>query len=70
MKRPETFASVDMGIDGHLSRRNLAALAAERGDDAEAARLWLAVLAERPGDPEARLRPAATGGRWDHTPRR
>jgi hypothetical protein len=36
-------------------------LAAERGDHAEAGRLWKAVLAERPGDREAlaRLGPAA-----------
>jgi hypothetical protein len=42
-----------MGIYGHLTRRNLAALAAERGDAEEAARLWSAVLAECPGDREA-----------------
>ena len=39
LTRPERFASVDMGIYGHLTRRNLAALAAERGDAEEAARL-------------------------------
>jgi hypothetical protein len=44
---------VDQGIYGHLPRRNLAALAAERGDNAEVARLWRAVLAECPGDREA-----------------
>ena len=32
LRRPEQFASVDQGIYGHLTRRNLAALAAERGD--------------------------------------
>jgi hypothetical protein len=53
MKRPEKFASVDMGIYGHLTRRNLAALAAERGDHAEASRLWRAVPVECPGDHEA-----------------
>lgn len=53
LRRPERFASVDMGIYGHLTRRNLAALAAERGDAAEAARLWAEVLAECPGDAEA-----------------
>jgi cytochrome c-type biogenesis protein CcmH/NrfG len=37
-----------------LSRRNLAVLAAERGDHDEATRLWHAVLAESPGDREAR----------------
>ncbi len=56
LKRPEKFASVDMGIYGHLTRRNLAALAEERGDSDEAARLWRAVLAECPGDREAEAR--------------
>jgi tetratricopeptide (TPR) repeat protein len=53
LKRPEKFASVDQGIYGHLTRRNLAALARERGDHAEAASLWCAVLAECPNDREA-----------------
>ena len=53
LKRPDQFCSVDQGIYGHLPRRNLAALAAERGDHAEAARLWADVLAECPGDREA-----------------
>ena len=53
LRRPERFASVDMGIYGHLTRRNLAALAAERGDREEEARHWRAVLAECPGDREA-----------------
>ena len=62
MKRPDQFCSVDQGIYGHLTRRNLAALAAERGDHAEAEKLWAEVLAECPGDREAlagldRLRP-------------
>jgi hypothetical protein len=39
LKGPETFASVDMGNYGRLTWRDLAALAAERGDHAEAARL-------------------------------
>ena len=56
LHRPETFSSVDMGIYGHLTRRNLAALAAERGDPSEEARLWADVLAECPGDAEARAR--------------
>ena len=47
------FSSVDQGIYGHLTRRNLAALAAERGDHAEADKLWTEVLAECPGDREA-----------------
>ena len=53
LKRPEQFCSVDQGIYGHLTRRNLAVLAAERGDHAEAGDLWEAVLAECPGDREA-----------------
>ena len=65
LSRPERFASVDMGIYGHLTRRNLAALAAERGDRDEELLLWRAVLAECPGDREALARlglPAANGG--------
>jgi glycosyltransferase involved in cell wall biosynthesis len=53
LRRPDQFCSVDQGIFGHLTRRNLAALAAERGDQAEVRRLWEAVLAECPGDREA-----------------
>ncbi|MDR3621717.1 MAG: glycosyltransferase, partial [Paludisphaera borealis] len=53
IRRPEKFASVDEGIYGHVTLRNLAVLAEEQGDFAEAARRWSAVLAERPGDPEA-----------------
>jgi tetratricopeptide (TPR) repeat protein len=53
LRRPEKFSSVDPGIYGHLTRRNLAGLAEERGDLAEAARLWGEVLAECPGDREA-----------------
>jgi len=55
-RRPEQFASVDQGIYGHLTRRNLATLATERGDHAEAANYWHAVLAECPNDREARAR--------------
>ena len=51
--RPERFSSVDDGIYGHLTRRNLAALAEERGDRAEAALQWAAVRDECPGDSEA-----------------
>jgi tetratricopeptide (TPR) repeat protein len=54
LRRPEKFASLDAGIYGHLTRRNLAALAEERGDRAEAARLWRAVLIECPDDRDAR----------------
>jgi glycosyltransferase involved in cell wall biosynthesis len=53
MRRPERFSSVDSGIYGHLTRRNLAMLAQERGDAATAVRLWSEVLAECPGDREA-----------------
>jgi glycosyltransferase involved in cell wall biosynthesis len=53
LKRPDQFCSVDQGIYGHLTRRNLAALAAERGDRAGAEKLWAEVLAECPGDREA-----------------
>ncbi|MGO9921519.1 MAG: glycosyltransferase, partial [Isosphaeraceae bacterium] len=53
LKRPEQFASVDQGIYGHLTRRNLAALAQERGNHDEARQLWHAVLAECPNDREA-----------------
>jgi tetratricopeptide (TPR) repeat protein len=56
LRRPEQFCSVDQGIYGHLTRRNLAALAAERGDQAEVQKLWAEVLAECPGDREALLR--------------
>ncbi len=53
LRRPERFASLDMGIYGHLTRRNLALLAQERAEHDEAARLWCEVLAECPGDREA-----------------
>jgi tetratricopeptide (TPR) repeat protein len=53
LKRPDRFCSVDQGIYGHLTLRNLAVLAAERGDPAEAARLWQRVLEECPRDREA-----------------
>ncbi len=56
LKRPEAFSSVDNGIYGHLTLRNLAALVEARGDDAEARRLWRAVMAECPGDPHATRR--------------
>ena len=53
LRRPEKFSSVDVGIYGHLTRRNLAGLAEERGDLEAADRLWSEVLAECPGDREA-----------------
>lgn len=53
LRRPERFSSVDEGIYGHVTRRNLAVLAEEKGDRDGAALHWGAVLAERPGDAEA-----------------
>jgi hypothetical protein len=50
LRRPEKFSSLDPGIYGHLTRRNLASLAEERGDRPGAERLWAEVLAECPGD--------------------
>ncbi len=62
LKRPNQFCSVDQGIYGHLTRRNLAALAAERGDLGEVEKLWREVLAECPGDREALTKLAGLGG--------
>ena len=56
LKRPEQFCSVDQGIYGHLTLRNLALLAVERGDHGESANLWRRVLDECPQDREARER--------------
>jgi glycosyltransferase involved in cell wall biosynthesis len=53
IKRPEQFCSVDQGIYGHLTMRNLAVLVEERREPDDAAVLWSAVLAECPGDAEA-----------------
>ena len=53
LHRPRQFVSVDAGIYGHLTRRNLARLAEARGDLASAAEFWRAVLAECPGDHDA-----------------
>ena len=55
-ERTDQFCSVDQGIYGHLTIRNLAVLAEERGDRAEAQRLWRMVLAACPDDPEALAR--------------
>ncbi len=44
-----------VGGDGRL-RRDLAHIAEERGDQAEAEAYWRAVLAECPGHPEATRR--------------
>ncbi len=57
------FCSIDLGIYGHLTRRNLAVLAAERGDRAEAQKLWQDVLAECPNDREAIEMLRLVGGR-------
>ena len=56
LKRPDQFCSVDQGIYGHLTLRNLAVLAEERGDRAEALRLRKMVLDACPGDAEAMAR--------------
>jgi tetratricopeptide (TPR) repeat protein len=53
LHRPEQFCSFDQGIYGHLTRRYLAMLAAERSDRAQTEQLWHEVLAECPGDREA-----------------
>jgi hypothetical protein len=68
LRRPEQFCSVDQGTYGHLIFRNLAALAAERGDHAEAQRLCRAVLAECPGDPEALAKLTACAAGRDPPP--
>ena len=52
-KRQEQSCSVDQGIYGHLTLRNLAALAQGGGDSSEAQRLWKSVLEECLADPEA-----------------
>jgi GT2 family glycosyltransferase len=54
LRRPERFSSVDQGIYGHLTRRNLAALSEEAGDRDGARRYWSEVQVECPGDAEAR----------------
>ena len=56
LQRPNEFSSVDQGIYGHLTLRNLAALAEERGDRDEERRLWTEILTECPGDAEALAR--------------
>jgi hypothetical protein len=52
-RRPDQFCSVDQRSFGKLTRRNLAVLAEERGETAEAVELWVKVFEERPSDPEA-----------------
>jgi hypothetical protein len=53
LRRPNKFCSIDQGIYGHLTWRNLAVLAGERGDLAEAEKRWRTVLADCPGDRDA-----------------
>jgi hypothetical protein len=53
LRRPHQFSSIDQGIYGHLTRRNLAVPARERGDHAEATGHSRDVLAECPDDREA-----------------
>ena len=60
LRRPQEFCSIDQGIYGHLTRRNLAIIAGERGDHAEARKHWQAVLAECPADPDALRHTEAT----------
>jgi hypothetical protein len=60
LKRPDQFCSVDQDIYGHLTLRNLAVLAEERGDRAEARRLWRRILDACPGDAEAMSRGEAS----------
>ena len=52
----DQFCSVDQGIYGNLTLRNLAVPAEERGDRAEARPLWNMVLDTCPGDAEATSR--------------
>jgi tetratricopeptide (TPR) repeat protein len=61
LKRADQFCSVDQGIYGHLTVRNLAVLAEERGDQGEARRLWRMVLDACPGDAEAMARGGSIG---------
>jgi hypothetical protein len=56
LKRPDQFCSVDQGIYGHLTLRNLAVVAKERVDSGEARWLWRIVLDACPGDAEAMSR--------------
>ena len=53
LKRSTKFCSIDQGIYGHLTRRNLAIIAGERGDKGEMRTQWRAILAEWLGDPDA-----------------
>ena len=50
---PKKFYSVDQGIYGHLTRHNLAIIAEEFGDNAEAEKHGRAILDECPGHSDA-----------------
>ena len=50
LRRPEKFASMDQGIYGHVTRRNLAAWQTNAVTRGGGQRHWRAVLAECPGD--------------------
>jgi len=65
VSRRESVTSIDEGIYGHLTRRNLAIIAEERGDHAEASIQWHAVLAECPGDVDATQRLATKSGAYE-----
>jgi tetratricopeptide (TPR) repeat protein len=67
LRRPERFSSVDQGIYGHLTRRNLAALSEEAGDRDGARRYWSEVQVECPGDAEARASLRRLAGNHDDT---
>ena len=63
--RPRQFFSGGQGNYGHLTLRNLAALAAELGDQGEARRGWQAIVRDCPDDAEEATEPI-DGGRSDH----
>jgi hypothetical protein len=67
LRPPEQFCSVDQGIYGHLTRRNLAVLAQERGDVAEAAS-FIPTSSSSPIRQTAAGRPRSDGRRPARTP--
>lgn len=58
---PNKLYNVELGIYGHLTRRTLAIIAEEFGDNAACQVHWRAVLAECPGDATALRRLAEMG---------
>jgi tetratricopeptide (TPR) repeat protein len=68
LRRPTRFSSVDMGIYGHLTHRNLAVLALERGDVAKSLAHWKAVVCERPNDLSAQQQIKQLSAPSDGTP--